>query len=60
MLTQEDHDWFKEKLGFNKVMSRCPICYIEEFINKKVNKAIEKQEKVLDKRLDILRKELNR
>ena len=42
LLTQEEHKAFVEDLGFKKVSSRCPVCYVEKHIEKRVKEAINK------------------
>ena len=37
LLTKEQHDYFKNNLGFVKVGVRCPICYTENMIAKNIN-----------------------
>jgi len=43
LLTQEEHKAFVEELGFKKVGGRCPVCYVEQHIEKKLKEAIESE-----------------
>jgi hypothetical protein len=38
LLTDEEHAYLVNDLGFKKVGSRCPVCYTEKLINDKLGK----------------------
>lgn len=42
LLTQEQHNFLVKDLGFSKVKSRCPVCYTEILIEKRVKEAIDR------------------
>lgn len=39
ILTKEEHDYLVNDLGFEKVRTRCPVCYTEDMIIQKLKQS---------------------